>query len=280
MWLPHLLHLLKRAVHLFFRDAIGSTFLAELLLVILALLPKLVSLFRILKRHGFNAMLARWKQYRWYAGKVTLVCALVIYVPIFIWKIGEAVYEDHMSMVESVRAQKKIAADATSNLSARFKPQLQLFIDEVAVGSLVASGRERAISVLITASIANHGAPTIAEGFRALFFFSDGSSREVGPSIWRNPKMPMSWASRTITHLNQEDELAFKAMSKPIETNSKIRGQLTFMLDSKDFSKLGRGASVKLSCRDIDNREVSVSYNFSVLVPRPPASFPGMSIPR
>ncbi len=109
MRLHHLFSFLG-TVASYFLNAIGTTFLGIVLGIAFAIATGLAAFYRIHKLHGRAAMLAHWKNDGKVASRVAVICALVVYTPILLWKTTQAVYDDHESLVSRSRIQRSTIA--------------------------------------------------------------------------------------------------------------------------------------------------------------------------
>jgi hypothetical protein len=114
MWLHHLFNLLASATSIFV-DVIGTTFLGLFLGIAFALATALATLWRIRLKHGADAMRKHWEDDIKIGLRVSLVCAAVIYIPVIVWSVGKAVYNDHQQLVQRSHDQRHaIYTDAST----------------------------------------------------------------------------------------------------------------------------------------------------------------------
>ena len=114
MWIQHLFSLIGAAVRLFF-EVIGTTLLGRLIDVAFASAVVIATLVRANRERGRRAMWELWQgEYR-SAVKFSLWCAFIIYMPIVVWSVGRAVYEDHEVLVQrSQDLRNKAKGDAVT----------------------------------------------------------------------------------------------------------------------------------------------------------------------
>jgi hypothetical protein len=115
MWLHHFFNLLASAASIFV-DAIGTTFLGLWLGIAFALATTLATLWRIRRKHGVDAMMKHWEENAKIALRVSLFCAAAIYIPVIVWSIGRAVYNDHEYFVGIAKDQRERIAKDTADL--------------------------------------------------------------------------------------------------------------------------------------------------------------------
>jgi hypothetical protein len=108
MWLHHLVNLLASVLSIFV-ESIGTTWLGLWLGVAFGLATILASMWHIRRKHGRDAMVKHWEENAKIALRVSIVCASIVYLPIFLWSVGKAVYEDHRYLVGYTKIQKENA---------------------------------------------------------------------------------------------------------------------------------------------------------------------------
>jgi hypothetical protein len=116
MWLHHLFNLLVYAASIFV-DAIGTTFLGLWLGIAFALATTVATLWRIRRKHGADAMMKHWEDDAKIALRVSLVCAAVIYIPVIVWSVGKAVYQDHIYFLAQIKQQRDEAGTAQTQIA-------------------------------------------------------------------------------------------------------------------------------------------------------------------
>ena len=87
MWIQHLFSLLGTAASSFI-EAIGTTGLGLGLGLAFAVLTGGTTLYRVFRSHGWDAMLSHWEDDLKIAARVSIICALCIYLPVAAWKLG------------------------------------------------------------------------------------------------------------------------------------------------------------------------------------------------
>lgn len=102
--LPHFVNLLARSGHSFF-ISLGTTRLGFIAPFVVSVVSIVATLYSILRRHGADAMLARWKEDAAIAFKVAPIVTLAVYGPIFFYQgLVKTVYEDHESLAKRNQA--------------------------------------------------------------------------------------------------------------------------------------------------------------------------------
>lgn len=109
MWLHHLFSFFATFLSYFF-NAIGTTFLGLCLGLALAVSTYIATLRRIDQRNGKAAMLKHWKEDGKVALRVSVICALIIYGPVALWKFSQVVYDDHIGLSKRVHILRGITA--------------------------------------------------------------------------------------------------------------------------------------------------------------------------
>src|ERR1035437_6678563 len=105
MWLVSLRHFISYCLDVFIQS-LGSTWLGFGINALFAVGTVVITLYLVRRKHGREAMLAHWKEEMRTAFFVGLVCAAVLYIPVFIYAIGKAVYEDHQNLVQVSNGQR------------------------------------------------------------------------------------------------------------------------------------------------------------------------------
>jgi len=98
--LSHFLHLLAASWHLF-REALGTTTLGFIAPLIVSVGSIVITLYWVLREHGKEAMIKRWREDAWIALRVTAIVTTLVYGPIWFYDgLIKGVYEDHMGLVQ------------------------------------------------------------------------------------------------------------------------------------------------------------------------------------
>jgi hypothetical protein len=116
MWISHFSSFFATFLSYFF-NAIGTSFLGFCLGVSFAAFTTLATLRRVEKLHGRDAMLKHWREDGRVALRVSLVCALIIYGPVAVWKLAQAVYDDHQGLVKKLSEFKKAPTGITAKIN-------------------------------------------------------------------------------------------------------------------------------------------------------------------
>ena len=116
MWIRHLFSLLAVAGAIFI-EAIGTTWLGKALDIAFVAIITTGALNKIRQKGGWSAMRLHWDDNMKYTAKVSVLAALIIYIPVALWSIGSAVYKDHQGLVQRSRTQSQLIA--TNNLIAQ-----------------------------------------------------------------------------------------------------------------------------------------------------------------
>ena len=104
MWLIHLRHFFSSCLNVFIQS-LGSTWLGFGVNVLFAIGTIAITLYLVQKKHGKAAMLSHWKDEMSMAFRVGLACSVVLYLPIAIYAVGKAVYEEHEGLVGVSKGQ-------------------------------------------------------------------------------------------------------------------------------------------------------------------------------
>lgn len=125
MLVRHLFNLLAAAASIFV-SSIGTTWLGLALGILLALSSVGVTAWRVFKTHGRDALLIHWRGNAKTALRASVLSAAVIYMPVLLWSVGWAVYEDHAGLVARSRSQRELISrnddrlrDATAGLDGK-----------------------------------------------------------------------------------------------------------------------------------------------------------------
>src|SRR2546426_7474699 len=113
-----------------FRNSLGTTSLGFIAPLIVSLISIVTTLYYILRQHGRDAMLRRWKEDAAIALRVTAVVTVFVYGPIFIYQgVVKTIYEDHRSLVGKNEALSSRLAvlEAETNDNKHFLDVLQAF---------------------------------------------------------------------------------------------------------------------------------------------------------
>ena len=114
MWLQHMFSFIGTIVR-YFIGAIGTTVVGWLVDLAFASSLAIAVLFKKNKEHGWRAMLDHWRREYKEGIRFALLCALIIYMPVIIWSIGKAIYEDHEYFVGTA---KNLRASIRQNAAA------------------------------------------------------------------------------------------------------------------------------------------------------------------
>lgn len=119
MWLRHFFGFAATFLSYFF-NAIGTTVLGWVL--DLAFLGGIaIPTFRTLhSKEGWEAVKSHWEKETKVAITYALWCSLIIYGPVAIWKLGQAAYDDHESLVARSREQRSALNTLKSEGEARY----------------------------------------------------------------------------------------------------------------------------------------------------------------
>lgn len=118
MW-QHFLNFIEHSWQSF-RSSLGTTSLGFIAPLAVSILSIAITLFIVLRKQGKEAMLKRWKEDAAIALRVTLIVALGVYGPIFLYEgLIKTVYEDHQSLLQANKKLSSINADLRSKLEKR-----------------------------------------------------------------------------------------------------------------------------------------------------------------
>jgi hypothetical protein len=107
MWIQHLFRFLGTVLSAFV-GAIGTSYLGLLAAIAFAVAVLGATLWRIDQQHGREAMKAHWKEDAKIAWRVSVICAAVIYGPIFLFCVVKAIYIDHQYLVGAARKEVRL----------------------------------------------------------------------------------------------------------------------------------------------------------------------------
>ena len=143
MWIHRLLSFLITCASYFF-NAIGTTFLGWILDLGFLAATTLFFIRRIHREHGRDAVLTHLKEDRAKTVKIALWCSLVIYGPIAIWKVGQAMYNDHMGLAATAQRLRREKQEAIADGDTKFR-ELQITCSGVrgAYGALQSQNRDQ-----------------------------------------------------------------------------------------------------------------------------------------
>jgi hypothetical protein len=106
--LPHFVNLLTHSWNAF-RESLGTTTLGFVAPLVVSVFSIVVTLYYVLRQHGREAMLKRWKEDAVIALRVTAIVTVLVYGPILFYEgLIKTVYDDHARLVtENVRCAKE-----------------------------------------------------------------------------------------------------------------------------------------------------------------------------
>ncbi len=105
MWLHHLSSF-TGTVALSFFDAIGTTILGWILGLAFLCGVTLSTVRALHTKEGWDAVKRHWHEEKKFAIIYAFWCALISYGPVLVWKVGQAVYEDHMLLVRRSHSER------------------------------------------------------------------------------------------------------------------------------------------------------------------------------
>lgn len=105
MW-THLGHFLGAIFGVFF-SAIGSTGLGKSADIVFVVLVSALSVRHAHRRGGWDEVKRFWDEEAKFTLRASLIAAACIYIPIALWSVGRATYEDHMGLVTRSHEQRK-----------------------------------------------------------------------------------------------------------------------------------------------------------------------------
>lgn len=159
------------------------------------------------------------------------------------------------------------------------QPNLQLAIDEMAIG-WTQDGASTALTVI--ASLRNLGTPSIAQGWRLQIILPDGDQMLLTPQMLdktQDIKIHDDNGRLTAT-IPMADALYDKAIEKPIEPGSLVRGVLVFIARHIPVPSVRQqGTKFTLICNDVANKQVTGSYVWRGSGPGVHSYYPGMIPP-
>jgi hypothetical protein len=116
--------------------------------------------------------------------------------------------------------------------------------------------------VVVTTSLSNSGAPSIADNWNLDVYFPTPTTSSVKGTMMQIPDAPFGGLARNGKPLqwNPTDSLYDKAMKAPLENGMKHNGVLLFRVPARKDDAMMRGVVYTLSCKDIDGNLISGQF--------------------
>lgn len=106
MWIRHVLSFAATCLSYFF-TAIRGTVLGWVLDLVFLGGIAFLTLRALHSNEGWAAMVTHWEKEKKVAIRYAIWCSLIIYGPVALWKVGQAIYDDHMNLVGGRSAQSR-----------------------------------------------------------------------------------------------------------------------------------------------------------------------------
>lgn len=162
-----------------------------------------------------------------------------------------------------------------SKLEVESSPNITGSIDRVLIGKERLA--EKRLSVDITASLRNTGAPSIAEGFLLKVILMNGQIIP-GESFYRYTGHEIQYGSGIIEKISDSDLLDRKA-SQPIPSGGMVRGRLFFFIDTDVDSISTPGTTFELTIYDIKGKQIIIKATPTFGNAEPIKIYPGLETP-
>ena len=181
MWPEKFWHFFRHCADTFIHS-LGNTWLGLAINIAFAVGTIAATLFLVHRKHGRDAMLTKWTNESKMAAKVGLICASFLYVPLALFSIGKAVYEDHEGLVQVSKGQRSAIARMQAE-------PLTANIHQVSTEGKRATFVYLANKVIVPAVVTVHCDGPIAEVQASIV----DTKIMIARAAWQLPDDPKTW---------------------------------------------------------------------------------------
>jgi hypothetical protein len=199
----------------------------------------------------------------WSENRLGVALLLVVWCSLFIYCLGEAVYQDHHYFVDVIKSKNALIKTKDQNLEALTVPKVNCRIDQVA---LAPTGKNAYKTITtINATVHNLGAPSVLDRWYATLTFVGGNTGgyELAPPL-PGKYITLYFGNGNTNHLElaESDHLSTQTRSHPIEHGGGMSGWIQYVFPIS-LSQLGGGGLLSLSTHDVVGNSISCEYKIT-----------------